>query len=196
MKILKSIVVLIICLFFTTAAWAFPWQVDQDHTQIRFEVRHILTGLSGTFTDFKGDIYFDPDTPATGRINFTVSVKSVNTNHGKRDTHLRSKDFFNADKYPEMTFSSSSISKVKDNIYQLEGMLTIKGVTKKIQTQFEFFNPRPHPFAKKMNVGGFVTRFAISRLEYGVGNGKFFKMGVVGDEVDVQIAMEALTEIK
>ena len=89
MKFIKGFITIPVVLLFAGAAWAFPWQVDLDHTQIRFEVMHILTGVAGTFTDFKGDIYFDPDDPSTGRFNFTVSVKSVDTNHGKRDTHLR-----------------------------------------------------------------------------------------------------------
>lgn len=181
-------------LFLGSPASASTWQVDPDHTEIRFEVTHILTGVSGQFTDFRGDIFFDPKNPATGRFNFSVDINSVDTNNGKRDNHLRSKDFFDADKFKQMTFRSSNIVMLKENTYQMEGDLTIKDVTKTIQIQFDFFPPKPHPFAKGKNVAGFITRFTIARLDYHVGNGKFLKMGVVGPDVDVHIVMEALTD--
>ncbi len=180
-------------LLFCSAATASTWQMDPDHTEIRFEVTHILTGVSGRFTDFKGTIFFDPQNPKTAKFDFTVDVGSVNTQNGKRDNHLRSKDFFDADRYPQMRFQSSNIVRVNPNMYRMEGDLTIKDVTRKVEMAFEFIPPTPHPFAKGKQVAGFVTQFTVARLDYGVGNGKFLKMGVVGPDVDVMIVMEALT---
>ena len=183
-----------VILLFASTAWADQWQMDPDHTEIRFEIDHILTTVSGYFTDFKGDVFFDPENPDTASFNFTVKVKSIDTNNGKRDNHLRSKDFFSADDYPEMTFKTTSVKKQQNNIYALKGMLTIKDVTKEIETTFTFLSPKPHPFVKGKDVGGFVTRFRLDRLDYHVGSGKFLEMGVVGREVDVEIVMEAFTE--
>ncbi len=194
MKFFIRFFIVFTILFYGSFTFASQWQIDSDHTEIRFKVNHILTSISGLFTEFKGDVSFDPARPETGKFNFTVKVKSVNTNNGKRDNHLRSKDFFNVDKYPEMKFESTKISYLKDNIYALEGMMTIKDVSKKIQMEFVFLNPQPHPFVKKKNVGGFSAHFIIPRLDYHVGNGKFLKMGVVGSDVTVEIAMEALTK--
>ena len=194
MKNMLSVLIIGVLCFFSSQVWASQWRIDPDHSEIRFEVRHILTTVSGQFTEFKGNVNFDPDDPEKGKFDFTVKVKSVNTNNGKRDNHLRSKDFFNADEFPEMTFKSGEISHLKDNLYALEGMMRIKDVTKKMNLEFEFFHPQPHPFDKKSNVGGFKTKFIIPRLEYNVGDRKFFKMGVVGSDVEVEITMEALTE--
>lgn len=194
MKRLLGILILSGLLLGIMPAAASQWQLDPDHSEIRFKVKHILTSVSGQFSGFKGDILFDPKHPEDGKFNFTVDVKSVNTHHGKRDNHLRSKDFFNADAYPEMRFISSRISHVKDNVYSLEGMMTIKDVTQNVKVMFRFLGPQPHPFMKDKHVAGFVTQFPVQRLDYHVGNGKFLKMGVVGNLVDVEIALEALTK--
>ncbi len=194
MKYIYRLCILLTLLLFATSAFGRQWKIDPDHSEIRFQVRHILTTVSGTFNEFTGDILFNPQQPSKGKINFTVNVKSVNTNNGKRDNHLKSKDFFHADKFPEMTFTSTKISHKMGNQYELEGNMTIKDVTKNITLVFEFLNPTQHPFDKKNNVGGFITKFIIPRLDYHVGNGKFLKMGVVGDVVDVEIAVEALTK--
>ena len=193
MKHIYSIIITAAALIFTSHAFAYNWEVDKDHAEIRFEVNHILTGVSGRFNEFEGKIFFDPARPETGKFDFTVKVDSVNTSNGKRDTHLRSKDFFNASAFPEMKFQSTGISHIQGDRYALEGKMTIKDVSKDIRIEFRFFEPKPHPFDKKKKVAGFVTRFPLNRLDYSVGNGKFLKMGVVGKEVDVEIAMEALT---
>jgi polyisoprenoid-binding protein YceI len=194
MKLLFRSLIVCSLFFWASYASASQWTMDADHSEIRFKVKHILTTVSGQFTKFDGKLLFDPQMPEAGKFDFTVAVNSVDTNNGKRDNHLRSKDFFDADKFPEMKFSSSKIHHIKDNRYVLEGVMTIKDVSQKIQIEFEFFPARPHPFDKQKNVGGFQTNFTIPRLEYHVGDGKFVKMGVVGSDVEVEIAMEALTE--
>lgn len=194
MKTLFRSLIVFSLFFFSSYASAFQWTIDADHSEIRFKINHILTTVSGQFTEFNADVLFNPETPEAGKFDFTVTVKSVDTNNGKRDNHLRSKDFFNADKFSEMRFKSSKIHHLKDNRYALEGLMTIKDVSQKIQIEFEFFQPQPHPFDKKKNVAGFQANFTIPRLTYHVGNGKFLKMGVVGRDVEVEIAMEALTE--
>jgi polyisoprenoid-binding protein YceI len=121
-----------------------------------------------------------------------VNVKSVDTNNGKRDNHLRSKDFFNSNKFPVMTFKSTKITHKNDNIYELKGVMTIKNVTKEMNLLFHFFEPKQHPADKKKLVSGFKTDFTFSRFDFKVGNGKFLKMGVVGEDVHVEIVFEAL----
>ena len=194
MKNLVRILGIALFFFFSSQVSASQWSIDADHSEIRFEIKHILTTVSGQFAEFRGDIVFSPEKLDAATFDFTVNVNSVDTNNGKRDNHLRSKDFFYSDKFPEMKFKSSKISHLKGNRYALEGMMTIKDVTKKINIEFQFFQPQPHPFDKKNNVGGFQTTFIIPRLDYNVGNGKFLKMGVVGSDVAVELTVEALTE--
>ncbi len=91
--------------------FAQPWQADKDHTGIGFEINHILTTVSGTFTDYDAELFFDPEQPEKGKFNFTVRAKRVDTNIEKRDVLLVSKDFFYADTYPEIKFASRRITK-------------------------------------------------------------------------------------
>ena len=166
------------------------WKVDPAHSGIFFGVKHILSTTHGFFEDFTGTTYFDPKDLANSRFDFTVKVKSINTYNRKRDGHLRSADFFDAGKYPEMTFKSTRIVHLGDTRYAVEGKLTVKDVTRDVKIPFTFFGTRSHPFNADQTVAGFEARFSIDRLAYHVGNGKFLKMGVVGQTVDIVISME------
>ncbi len=185
---------LIVSVFFIVSSptMAYEWKIDHDHSEIRFEVKHIHTAVSGQFSDFNGELFFNPEHLDKSGFNFMVKVKSVNTRNGKRDNHLRSKDFFDSDTFPAMKFESSKITHIKENRYAMEGLMTIKDVTKKMDLEFVFFTPKQHPFDKKKLVAGMETFFTIPRLDFHVGNGKFLKMGVVGKDVKVKISLEAL----
>lgn len=182
----------LVLILFSGTGLAGQWQVDHDHSEIRFEIQHIFSTVSGRFSDFKGELVFDPADLDNSRFDFTVKVKSVNTFNNKRDTHLRSKDFFDADKYPVMRYQSSKIIRLKDNVYALEGLMSIKDVTKPLKMEFFHYGPRQHPFDKKSSVTGFTSGFSLNRLDYHVGSGKFFDLGIVGNKVEVEISMEAL----
>ncbi len=196
MKPKQLLIAVLILLFSGTAAFAQTWEPDKDHTEIRFEIKHVLTTVSGYFRDYDADISFDPQHPENAQFNFTVKVKSVDTHIEKRDAHLATNEFFDAVTYPEMTFVSKRISKIANGRYALEGILTIKDVSKNIKTQFQYFEPRPHPFAKGKMVSGFATEFSLNRLDYHVGDGKYVKMGIVGENVHVTITIEALADIE
>ena len=157
----------------------------------RFGVDHIFSKVKGHFKDFDAQLFFDPDNLAQSRAVFTVKVGSIDTNNAKRDGHLKSDDFFSAKKYPEMRFESTAVTHTGGNQYMLEGTMTIKDVSRNIRLPFTFLGSKDDPFDPKKAVAGFETRLTIDRLEYGVGNGKFLKMGVVGREVDVFITIEA-----
>jgi polyisoprenoid-binding protein YceI len=106
--------ILIFLLFFLASvpfqAAAQQWNLDPVHTNFYFDVRHTYAEVRGQFGDFTGDVYFDPANPEKSRFAFFIRVDSVDTRVGKRDTHLRSPDFFDAARYPLMTFKSSSVS--------------------------------------------------------------------------------------
>ena len=191
-RFIRLLVVLSVCTF-SSSAFGEQWRPDPAHAEIRFEVKHILTMVSGTFDEFETDVEFDPEMPEKAKFNFTVAVNSIDTNNGKRDNHLRSQDFFHASKFPRMSFKSTSVSRKSGNLFQVEGMMTIKDISKKMTVDFEFSGPAIHPFNKK-KVGGFVSKFSIPRLEYGVGNGKFLKMGIVGEMVNVVLEGEAFAD--
>ncbi|MBU1342583.1 MAG: YceI family protein [Proteobacteria bacterium] len=192
---MKKILITAFFLFLTAfsgTSQANHWILDPDHSEVRFEIQHIFSTISGRFSDFKGELEFNPENLGTSRFDFSVAVKSINTLNNKRDTHLRSKDFFDAGNFPVMTFTSSGITHLKDNLYALEGKMKIKDVTKPLKIQFFYYGPKQHPFDDKSMVAGFSTSFVLNRLDYHVGNGKFLSLGVVGDAVRVEISLEGL----
>ena len=168
------------------------WKIDAVHSGFFFDVQHIFSTVRGHFNQFSGDILFDPDNLANSRIQLEVKVDSIFTNDGKRDSHLRSADFFDSGTFPVMTFDSSKISHAGGNVYLVDGTITIKGVSKDVQLKFKHDGKKAHPLMKGTTVAGLETSFTINRLDYGVGNGKFWDMGVVGKDVDVLVSLEIL----
>lgn len=191
---MKKIIYLILSLLLLgqTQVMAQEWKIDPIHTGILFEIKHIYSTVRGHFSDFTGDVFFDPDNLGKSKFDFVVKVDSINTSNGKRDTHLRSDDFFAASKYPVMTFKSSRVSHAGGNKYNLEGKMTIKDVTKDMVLEFIYWGQKENPFRKNEMVTGFDTRFNINRLDFHVGDGKFYNMGVVGKDVDILITIEAV----
>ena len=193
---MKRILLMLLCLFILgqTQAVAYEWKVDPVHTGILFEVKHIYSTVRGHFSEFTGNVFFDPDNLEKSKFDFSVKVDSINTNNGKRDNHLRSDDFFAANKYPVMTFKSSRVTHAGGNKYILEGKMTIKDITKDITLEFIYWGQKENPFKKKEMVAGFDSRLKINRLDYHVGNGKFYNMGVVEKDVDLLITLEVVRD--
>ena len=173
-----------------THVMAHEWKIDSNHSGILFEIKHIYSTVWGHFSDFTGEVFFDPDNLEKSKFDFVVRVDSINTNNEKRDTHLRSNDFFAASKYPEMTLKSSRVTHAGGNKYILEGKMTIKDVTKDMVLEFIYWGQKENPVKKDEMVAGFDTRFNINRLDFHVGDGKFYKMGVLGKDVDILITLE------
>jgi len=193
---MKKIVLLL--LFFMALAplhaAAQQWHLDTVHTNFFFDVKHTYATVRGQFMDFSGDVYFDPDNPEKGRFDFDIKVNSVDTKVGKRDTHLRSPDFFDAAKYPLITFKSARVVSAGDNKYIVEGTLTIKDVSRDLALEFVYHGQKENPLKPGEIVAGLDTTLTIDRLEYHVGDGKFYKMGVVGKDVDILFTLELLRD--
>ena len=173
-------------------AVAQQWELDPAHTNFFFEVKHTYAAVRGQFMDFTGDVYFDPANLTKSKFDFVIKVKSIDTKIGKRDTHLRSPDFFDASQYPLMTYKSSKVLYAGANKYIVEGKLTIKGVTRDLSLEFVYHGQKDNPVKPGQTVTGLDARLTLDRLEYNVGDGKFYKMGVVGKDVDIMITLEML----
>ncbi len=170
------------------------WNLDKAHSGIYFTVSHIFSKVNGYFGDFETDIRFDPKDLENSSFIFKIKVASINTAIAKRDKHLQSGDFFAASKYPFMTFSSSSIVHKGDNKYDVMGTLSIKGKKYDFTLPLTLAGIKEHPAKKGVNVAGFNSRLTLNRLDYGVGDGTFYKMGVVGKDVEVLVTIEALQD--
>ncbi|MFW5722618.1 MAG: YceI family protein [Desulfohalobiaceae bacterium] len=197
MKCLSSSLTVICLVLFSaglTQARELTWQIDPPHSHFYFDARHTFVTVRGQFNGFTGDIAFDPDNPAGGRLNFEVEVSSIDTGVTRRDDHLRSDDFFAAGKYPKMRFTTTALRQVEGGGYEIEGDLTIKDVTRTVTLPLTWFGVQENPLKKNQLVAGIEVAFSLDRMEYGVGTGKFLEMGVLGKDVQVLVALEVVRD--
>src|SRR5215216_5745164 len=104
------------------------YTLDPTHTRIGFVARHaMVTKVRGSFNEFEGSGHFDAENPATSQLSLTIEAASIDTRNADRDAHLRSNDFFEMDKHPQIIFTSTGVEKVDDDNYRVAGDLTIKG---------------------------------------------------------------------
>ena len=160
------------------------YAVDKVHSSITFKISHLgLAWIHGRFDDCSGDFTIDPGDPGKCSFTMTIPTKSVDTNNGKRDEHLRSGDFFNITQFPAITFKSTAVKPIKDG-YQVTGDFTLHGVTKPVT--FDLVGGRQRQFPPGMTRTGFSTELVIKRSEYGMD--KMTEM--LGDQVHVSVSFE------
>jgi polyisoprenoid-binding protein YceI len=172
------------------------WTIDPSHSEIAFNVRHLMiANVRGVFTEFKAKIETIDFDFATALVNFTLASSSVSTGDEKRDAHLKSPDFFDSEKYKEITFKSDSIKKVDADSYVMVGSLTIKGISKQISLNVEFGGLMTDPWGNKK--AGFSINGKVNRKDWGLlWNAALESGGVlVADEVRI-IADVELQEVK
>jgi polyisoprenoid-binding protein YceI len=167
------------------------YQFDKSHTTVGFQVRHIFTMLGGKFQDFSGTIKVDRARPESSSVEFTVQVASISTNEPKRDEHLKSPDFFDVANHPTITFKSTAVKPAGNNVYQVTGNLTLRGVTKSITIPVTLLGEGKDPWGNEKI--GFETSTTLDRKDYGINWNKTLDQGgvLVGDEVKVQVSVEA-----
>jgi len=167
------------------------YSFDKAHTTVLFQVRHILTNVTGKFKDFDGTIQIDKANPAASAVDFTIQAASIDTNEPKRDEHLRSADFFDVANHPKLTFKSTSIKPAGKDSYQVTGELTMRGVTRPVTLDVAFLGEGKDPWGNdKM---GFDVTGKLNRKDFDMNWNKALDNGgvLLADEVKVQIAVEA-----
>ena len=180
-------------LFAADAPDQLPFSIDKSHSNVTFKVRHMMSNVSGRFTDVDGKINVNREKPAASTVEFTINAASINTDNEGRDKHLRSADFFDVEKFPTIKFKSTAVaaSKTKD-VYDVTGDLTMHGVTKRVTLPVQFLG-----FGKNgrgMPMAGFEIDTTVNRKDYGVvWNRNLDEGGVLlGDDVKVAISIEAV----
>ena len=167
------------------------WTADTAHSTVGFQVRHMMiSNVKGAFDKFAATVEGNPADPSTVKISATIEVASVNTREPKRDDHLRSGDFFDAAKFPEMTFASTKVEKVSATKAKVTGNLTLRGVTKPVTLDVEYTAPVKSPWGQ--TVVGATATGKINRQDFGVSFSKALETGglLVGDEVTIQLELE------
>jgi polyisoprenoid-binding protein YceI len=167
------------------------WNLDASHSNVKFTVTHmIVSEMDGYFKAFDGKIVSNSPDFTNASIDFKVDVNSINTENEKRDQHLKGDDFFNAEKFPFMTFKSASFTKVSGNKYKLTGDLTIRDVTKRVTFDVTYGGTAKDPWGNTK--AGFKATTTIKRMEYGLKWNTLTEAGgmVVSDEVAVTVNVE------
>ena len=167
------------------------WAIDPVHSEVSFVVRHMMVSkVRGRFDKFDGTIVTAED-PLQSSVTAKVDLTSINTGQEQRDAHIRSADFFEVEKYPEMTFVSTGIKQGEEGFF-LEGDLTIKGITKPVTLALELNGFGPDAYGGTR--AGFSGKTEISRKEFGVDIDMPMDGGgvVVGDKITVELEIEAV----
>ena len=167
------------------------FQVDKAHSEVDFQVRHLITRVSGRFTDYSGTIEFDRDNPSQSKVAFTIQAASIDTAEPKRDEHLRSDDFFSAEKFPTLSFRSTKISPRGGDLYDVEGDLTIRDVTRRIVLPVTHLGTAKDPWGNEKLA--FEAETKINRKDFGLNWNAALETGgfLVGDEVKISIQVQA-----
>jgi polyisoprenoid-binding protein YceI len=166
------------------------WNIDPAHTEVAFVIRHLMTKVRGSFTDFSGAIEFADDL-VSSKAAVEIQIKSIDTRNGDRDAHIRSAEILDLDNHPVMTFATTGVRQNGDT-YLLDGTLTIRDVTRPITLDVEFNGTDTDPWGGQRV--GFSATTSISRKEFGIefniplGGDK----ALLGDNVDIQLEVQAV----
>jgi polyisoprenoid-binding protein YceI len=191
---LRTVVLTLVAVIFASASLfaADQYKIDKAHSYIGFSVRHlVISNVKGNFTDFDATIMYDEKDIAKSKVMATIKTASVNTNNESRDKHLRSADFFDVEKYPEMIFESNKVEKTEDG-YVMHGYLSMLGIKNKVSVPFEILGK-----AKGMKGEdriGFEGSAKIKRSDYKMKFNAALETGglVVGDDINIDLQIEAV----
>lgn len=165
------------------------YKIDTAHSSVKFSIRHFVAKTTGNFSDFHGTLKINRDDLTKSSVEATIKIPSVDTDSDKRDSHLQEDDYFNAGKYPLMTFKSTKWTKAKgEDKFKVTGDLTIRGTTKEVVLDVELLG-----FGEGMRgayLSGWEATTTLDRTEWGVDGGQ----PAVGTEVDVTINIEAIRQ--
>lgn len=166
-------------------------QIDRSHSEVAFQVRHLLSKVRGRFADFAGTIEFDEVNPKNSHVEVVITAASLDTADPDRDKHLRSADFFEVEKYPTIAFKSTSVTHRGGDSYDILGDLTIHGVTRQLTLPASFLGKAVDPWGNEK--AGFEAELSLDRKDFGLRWNAALETGgfLVGDEVRVFLSVQA-----
>ncbi len=171
------------------------WTIDQSHTSVEFVVTHMMISkVKGHFENFEGEVALDRENPEKSTLEVRIKTASINTREPKRDAHLRSADFFNSEKYPEMFFKSTNVKQIDDRRAKLTGDLTIRDITNKVELDVEYTGEMKSPWGK--TAVGFTATTTISRKDWDLTWNQMLESGgvLVGDDIRINIELELVEQ--
>ena len=171
------------------------WTIDPTHSIAEFGVRHMMVSIvKGRFGTLSGSIHYDGDDLTAASVEATIDVGSITTNESQRDNHLRSPDFFQAERFPTITFRSTSVEHVDEDSYRVHGDLTIRDVTKPVTLDTTYEGQITDPLGNRRV--GFAAETTLNRKDFGLNYNALIEGGgyVVGDKVKVTLHVEAIRQ--
>ena len=179
-------------LLFSPSVFAADYSIDPDHSTVSFKIRHLFSKVQGQFTDFKGSFVYDPEKPETWKAEAVIQAASIDTNVEERDGHLRSADFFDAEKFPTLTFRSTGVTGVTPESAKLNGLLTIHGVERPVTLDLEIHGAGKDPWGNVRS--GFTATVELNRKDFALGWNKVLETGqlLVGETVEVILEIEGI----
>jgi len=176
----------------TAGVAADVYEIDPVHSHASFKIRHLVGKVTGRFDKLSGSINVDTLDMTKSSVALTIETASIDTDNDRRDNHLRSADFFDAENNPEITFKSSKIEKTGDNMYDVTGDFTMHGVTRSITIPVELLGLSPTMRGEWR--AGFEAEFDLKRSDYGLEWNRTLEAGglLLGDDVEVDIGIESV----
>jgi polyisoprenoid-binding protein YceI len=170
------------------------YKIDPDHSNVGFSIRHFFSKVPGHFKNYEGTIALDPKDLSKAKVDVSIDTGSIDTGVEDRDKHLKSPDFFDAAKYPKMTFVSTEVIPKGPNHATVKGNLTLHGVTKPVALEADVLGFSPDPWGGYR--GGFEAKTTLKRSDFGVSWNKAVEGGgmLLGDDVEVTLNIEAVRE--
>jgi polyisoprenoid-binding protein YceI len=169
------------------------FDIDTSHSGVHFTVRHmVISKVRGAFNRWQGRLDFDAANPAASKVSVRIETASIDTRDEKRDGHLRSPDFFDAERHPHITFESTKVEPVEGNEYRVTGDLTIHGVTRPVVLAAEYLGAGKDPWGGER--AGFTAKTKINRKDFGLNWNQVLEAGgvLVGENIDIELEVEAL----
>lgn len=176
----------------TLNAWAAPenYKIDDSHSFANWSIRHIVGKTTGTFTGVKGTLMLDPDNASVGAANVTISLFSIESGHRARDTHLLSGDYLDATAYPEMRFVANGFRATGKDTGVMSGQLTMHGSTRQVDIPYRILGTATDFWGNVRTA--FEGRLSLNRSDYGITKHVDGGAGMIGNEVDITLLVEAL----
>src|SRR5262245_33961419 len=169
------------------------WDIDPVHSSISFWVRHMMVSkVHGRFEKWSGTFELDEQNPSASRVSVQIDASSIDTKEPQRDGHLKSADFLDVEKHSHITFKSTKIKSLGEERFQVEGDLTIHGVTRPVTLEVEYGGRAKDPWGAERT--GLSARAAIHRKDFGLNWNQALETGgiLVGDKVEINIELEAI----
>jgi polyisoprenoid-binding protein YceI len=167
------------------------WRIDASHSELSFRIRHFVSKVRGTFGRWTGTVVADPEQLGNGSVQIVIDATTIDTNHDRRDADLRSANFFEVEKYPEITFTSRSV-RVSGSDLTVVGDLTIRGVTKPVTLTGQFIGMTADNRGRRRI--GFEASTTVNRLDWGITWNRLAEGGgvMLGDDVEIEIVVAAV----